>query len=468
MRHNPNSIPALERVNHRAPLFMAIAFAAFFAGQPLSLAATSLQQPTEKQVAEYTQSPEPQRVRLLILLSKTGQHELASQLLADYPLQDQFAHNRTLYIEGLILKARKDYTGASTKFRAALADDPKLTLVRSELAQTLVILEQDDSAMHHLKLLAADAPNEESAAGVRAFIDQVDERRPYKINGYVSLAPSTNVNNGSNHQSVYSPFWQSNVSIDQSSQKTSGFGAAAGTNVAYSKRLGNDFSFVAGANGEARIYTDHDFNAYALSQSAELRFMLERGYLGIGGVASQSLKNDEIGLSYVAYGPRLSARYNVTTKDSVSASLVHEWRNYIDSNSNDGTAILLNGAWSHAIDSSFNITVFGGFDRVDVETAQFSFDTYSGGLNIYKELPMGITTSLSGEVRQSDFEGYYGLAGDYRDDTRLIGSATLTKRDLNIMGFAPSLGYTYVNNASNIANYDYDSHAVDFRLTKDF
>lgn len=458
----------MERVKHRAPLLFSIALATAFAGQPLSLAATSQQQPTEKQIAEYTQSPEPQRVRLLILLSKTGQHELAAQLLADYPLQDQFANNRTLYIEGLILKARKDYTGAATKFRAALADDPKLTLVRSELAQTLVILEQDDSAMHHLKLLAADAPNEQSAADVRAFIDQVDERRPYKLNGYVSLAPSTNVNNGSNHQNVYSPFFQSNVSIDKSSQKTSGFGAATGANIAYSKRLGNNFTFVAGANGEARVYTDHDFNSYGLSQSAELRYMLERGYLGLGGVASQSLKNDEIGLSYLAYGPRLSARYNVTAKDSVSSSIVHEWRDYTDSNSNDGTAILFNAAWSHAIDSSFNITVFGGFDRVDVETAQFSFDTYSGGLNIYKELPLGITTSLNGEVRVSDFEGYYALAGDYRDDTRMIGSATLTKRDFNILGFAPSLAYTYVNNFSNIANYDYDSHAVDFRLTKDF
>ena len=55
-----------------------------------------------------------------------------------------------------------------------------------------------------------------------------------------------------------------------------------------------------------------------------------------------------------------------------------------------------------------------------------------------------------------------------RTDQRYTGSATLTKRDWNWFGFAPSLNYTYVRNVSNIDLYDYDSHSVDFRLTKDF
>jgi len=38
----------------------------------------------------------------------------------------------------------------------------------------------------------------------------------------------------------------------------------------------------------------------------------------------------------------------------------------------------------------------------------------------------------------------------------------------NWAGFAPSLNYTYLRNFSNISLYDYDSHALDFRLTKDF
>ena len=58
-------------------------------------------------------------------------------------------------------------------------------------------LDEDDSAKHHLNLLMAEAPNEYEAEGIRSFIDTIDARRPFTFNAYVSVAPSTNVNNGS-------------------------------------------------------------------------------------------------------------------------------------------------------------------------------------------------------------------------------------------------------------------------------
>jgi hypothetical protein len=60
------------------------------------------------------------------------------------------------------------------------------------------------------------------------------------------------------------------------------------------------------------------------------------------------------------------------------------------------------------------------------------------------------------------------VAGVVRKDTRLIGSVALTKRDFNIWGYAPAIEYTYVHNDSNISLYEFDSHAIDFRLSKDF
>lgn len=424
--------------------------------------------PSPQQEQAYANATDVERVKLLIMLAKTGNADLAETMLHRYPLEGKYAANRTLYIEGLILSARRDYTGAVEKYRTALADDPKLTLVRSELAQTLVVLGEDDSAKHHLELLEADAPSEQDAAGIRAFIDQVDAKRPYKINAYISAAPSTNVNNGSRHATVYVPAFGSDFKIDDQSRKTSGIGVATGFNAGYSKRLGNDFSFVAAANGEARVYTDKDFNAYSLSQSVELRYLMQRGYLGLGAVASESLKNDEIGLGYYSYGPRASFSVNVSPRDELFTSVVHEWRDYVDSATSDGTALMVDAAWTHAFNSSFNVTLSGGYDRIKTQVDMNSYHTWSGGLSVYKELPKGITATLSGEVRASDFDAMNFMAGKTRKDTRLIGSIALTKRDLDLFGFAPSLEYTYTDNLSNISLFDYDSHAVDFRLTKDF
>jgi thioredoxin-like negative regulator of GroEL len=173
--------------------------ACLLAGPALSAGTAEL---TAEQVEDYERVDDSQRVKLLIHLAISGRQDLAETLLSRYPLQGKHAANRTLFIQGLILKADGDLTGAAKKFRSSLADDPKLTLVRAELAKTLVELEQDDSATHHLRLLAADAPTEQDAAGIRAFVDKVDARRPYRFNAYIAAAPSSNVNNGSSHSTV--------------------------------------------------------------------------------------------------------------------------------------------------------------------------------------------------------------------------------------------------------------------------
>jgi tetratricopeptide (TPR) repeat protein len=424
--------------------------------------------PSPQQISEYEASSEKTRVRLLIQLAKSGQHELAAVLLKRYPLTGKFASNRQLFIEGLILYGRGNLTGAVKNYRKALADDPSLTLVRAELAQTLFELQDDDSAKHHLNLLMAEAPNEQAAQGIRSFIDTIDARRPFTFNAYVSVAPSTNVNNGSSNKTVYSPVFGGNLDIDSASQKKSGIGFSTGLSAGYSHRLGNDFSAVLGAGVDARIYNDSDFNSYSASQSAELRYLISGGFLGAGMVASENLKNDEIGLSYYSYGPRVSLQKAISPRNRINLSSVYEWRNYPDTPASDGTALMIDGAWNHAFDSSLNATLNGGYDHIKSELDFTSYKTYSGGLGIYKELPKGITVNLNGEFRFSDFDGMHPIAGVVRKDKRWTGSVTLTKRDLNIWGYAPAIEYTYIHNDSNISLYQFDSHEVDFRLSKDF
>ena len=433
-----------------------------------ALLASAPAKPTPQQTAEYEASDEPTRVKLLIKLAKSGQQDLAEMLLQRYPLTGKFSKNRQLFIEGLILHARGNLTGATKKYRAALADDPSLTLVRAELAETLFELQEDDSAKHHLNLLMAEAPNESEAQGIRSFIDTIDARRPFTFNAYVSAAPSTNVNNGSSNKTIYAPLWGVNMDIDPSSQKQSGIGFSTGLSAGYSHRLGNDFSVVLGGGVNATIYTDSSFNTYGTSQSAEMRYLITDGYLGAGMVASENLKNDKIGLSYYSYGPRISLQKAISPRDRVNLSAVYEWRNYPDTPTTDGTALLTNGSWNHAFDSSMNATLNAGYDHIISELDFISYKTYSGGIGLYKELPKGITVNLNGELRLSDFDGIHPFALVTRKDTRLTGTVALTKRDFNIWGYAPAIEYTYVHNDSNIALYQFDSHAVDFRLSKDF
>lgn len=449
-------------------VFCALSFLLFASATTL---AAKVVEPSPQQIAEYEASTESTRVKLLINLAKSGQHDLAEALLKRYPLTGPFGRNRQLFVEGLVLKARGNLTGAAKNYRAALADDPNLTLVRAELAQTLFQLEEDDSAKHHLNLLMAEAPNEYEAQGIRSFIDTIDARRPFTFNAYVSVAPSTNVNNGSSNKTIYAPLWGVDMDIDDISREQSGIGFSTGLSAGYSHRLGNDFSVVLGGGINASVYTDDDYNRYGASQSAELRYLLTGGFLGAGLVTSQNYSYDIYAQDhefYYSYGPRVSLQKAISPQNRLNLSSVYEWRDYEIGSSSNGTALMVDGSWNHAFDSSLTASLGAGYDRIKTEIDFTSYETYSGRFGLYRELPKGITVDLNGEVRFSEFDAMHPIAGVTRKDTRLTGTVALTKRDFNIWGYAPSLEYTYVYNDSNISLYEFDSHALDFRLSKDF
>jgi hypothetical protein len=276
------------------------------------------------------------------------------------------------------------------------------------------------------------------------------------------------VNNGSSNKTIYSPIFGADLDIDDESREQSGVGFSTGASAGYSHRLGNDFSVVLGGGINANIYTDSDYNSFIVSQSAELRYLLTGGFLGAGLVASENMKNDELGLSYYSYGPRVSLQKEVSAQDRLNLSSVYEWRNYSDYSESDGTALMIDGSWSHAFDSSLIASLSAGYDGIETGTDYNSFETYSGGFGFYKELPKGITVNLNGELRLSEFDAMHPIAGVVREDKRYMGSIAFTKRDFNIWGYAPAIEYTYIYNDSNISIFEFDSHAIDFKLSKDF
>ncbi len=418
------------------------------------------------QLAVFEQSTEAQQIRIMISLAKQGSAEEAEFLLQRYPLQGEHAQNRTLFIRGLVQKAKGELTAAAKTFRQALANDPKLTLVRSELAQTLYELEEDESAIHHLKLLQADAPDAATAAGIKAFIDTIDARTPFKFNAYIAAAPTSNVNSGSIRKSIFG-------GQDITNRRKSGVGAAVGTNASYSGRFGDDWFLIASGGIDARVYDRSEFNTLTVSEAIEARHLTDEGFIGFAAVASQSVDTDAEELDYLSYGPRLTFRHAIAGNGTFGGSALFEFRDYPDAAVQDSTALKLDANWTGHWDSTASITLSPGFTRVrtnDLSSVSFNFDydTLSLGVNGYKELTQGITLDAGLELQETRFTRHFANQMAKRKDSRLVGTISLTKRDLNIFGFAPSLSYTFTRNRSNYDFFDFNIHEVDLRLTKEF
>ena len=429
---------------------------------------------TAQNIAAYQAVDEDHRIRILIKLVGAGYVNAAELMLRQFPLQGPLAQNRTLYIEGMIAKQRGHLNLAATKFRAALANDPHLTLVRVELSKVLADLDENDSAKHHLKLLEAETQDPQQLASIRSFMQSLDARHPLTFSGFVSIAPSTNYNQGSSHTTVVSPGLSgiNGVSpvgtIAPNSQAQSGVGINAGVNVGFTHRLNDDLQAVLAASLSSTFYPSINAVSVSASQSGELRYLIRDGYLGLGGVASESADPINLSLGYISYGPRVSLSKLLTPRDQLTASAIYEWRNYNTSPTSNGNALIVNGVLTHALDSTANIAFLGGYEHVTQQMAFNSYQDVTLGLGFYKELPSGITLQGQGTARFAGFDDVNPLQGFTRQDQNLTGSVTVTKRDWNLFGFAPSVNYTYTRNFSNISLFDFDSHNVDFRLTKNF
>ena len=429
---------------------------------------------TASDTAAFEAADQNQRTRILIQLTQAGYIDTADMMLHRYPLQGPTALNRTLFLEGVILEKRGDNRGAAAKFRSALANDPQLTLVRAELAYVLARMNETESAKHHLMLLRGAIDDPETRAGVQSFINSLDASRPFHFSGYVSLAPSTNINQGSSHDTVYSPGLGGVDGLDPvgtispNSRKQSGVGISAGGSVGYVRPIGRSMQAVFAAGASSTYYPMVNETSFGLSQSAELRWLNPNGYFGAGAVAQEGVDPRTVSVNYKAYGPRVSMLRQISPRDQLSADITYQWRDYGTGSAANGTSLSFSSIWTHALDAGSNIAFLVGVDRVEQQLDFNSYRDGSIGAGFYKEMRHGLTVEGQASARYALFNAENPFTSTTRQDTALTGSLTFTKRDWNWAGFAPSLNYTYLRNFSNISLYDYDSHALDFRLTKDF
>ena len=459
------------RVFGRALLCCAALYAAsLLLWAPDTQAATA----TSAEEAYYESLPEAMKVRALINLARTGRHELAASLLESHPLTGPFAENRTLFVEGLIEKARGNLQAAVDKFRAALASDPKLTLVRAELSMTLHMMGEDDSAKHHLELLMGAAPTAKDARDIRSFIDAIDDARPFRMSAYISLAPSTNINRGTTNDEILPGF-----QIDDASKEQSGIGITAGVNMAYTKHLSDRLDAVVGGGIHAVQYEDNDFDQVLFSETIELRHLLDTGYLGLGAVAAQSLGgefadftslNDFSGeIATTSIGPRISFLHRFTPALAYNGSLMLLRQDFEEEYRN-GWRVNADGKLTRVFASDLTGFVSGGIERgLTDDRKDLEYWAFYGGVGVYKELSWGVSTTAEIEARYERYDDIFSpWIPETREDWQIDTTVNLWKRDWNFYGYSPAIEYRYTWNDSNIAFYEYDSHTVDIRLTKDF
>ncbi|MGR3501521.1 surface lipoprotein assembly modifier [Pseudaestuariivita sp.] len=371
---------------------------------------------------------------------------------------------RVAYVDGLAASAEGRDAEAVEIYRAVLAQRPELDLVRIALTQALARLQLYDTARVQAERLIAAGVDDRLDGQLSGLLRALDEQRPVTARGYVSLLPSTNINNGSDRKTV--AFGNLTGRIPKESRKTSGLGFAAGGQLAFRAQMDPRHAVI----GVADLRVEHYPSIERTNTSGQLSFGIERrvarGDVLVRALAGGSMVDGDRTYRYHGLGLEANLR------------LGDRWRLYVGPEYRyerfDGAP----GDEGHYLNVPVQLDRFGGPDRfvryiagVAVgrkEEERFSFDEARLGLGYFREFPLGVSAYVEGTVAKRRYKGLYPGLDEAREDERLILSLTLTKRDLVVAGFAPQMTLRTQRNKSNAAFNDTSSSSVDLRLTRDF
>lgn len=409
--------------------------------------------------AAVTATAATPQYQTLIAAINAGQFDAARAIAHDTGRTEAARAVNLAFVEALILKRQGRLQEAAAAFRAILAENPRFERVRAELAHTLYLMGDDVAADHQFSVLAAAASTSSQRDFYNRFLSAIDSRRPFTWDAFVSLAPNSNLNGGTDDGTVLVggvPF--------TGEKRRSGVGLNYGASGAYRLDLGDTRALIFGASIAGKTYTDHTFDSTTLQGFTEISRDVDGWRLGIGLGGEWRLAGWESARWGV--GPQVSARRSFGRAGTLLATA--SWRAYTYQTDTvfNGSELTMALRHEYAINSATTIALGGAFIRRDTTLAAHDYTAIRPSIELFREFANGLIgdLSLSYEMRRHD--GDYFLLAEPRHDEILTTSAGVTFRKLAWHGFAPRLEYTFEMYNSNSEHGDTISHGIGLTLTK--
>lgn len=403
-------------------------------------------------------------LRLTKALIATGRMDEARAVIRSWQPGDSGYERRVLFVEGLIAAAEGDHRRAVAIYRKILAGRADLDSVRIELTKSLFMLQDDDAARAQAERLVAAGVDDRIGGTMSTLLKVLDARRPLRFRGYVSLLPSTNINNGTDRSTV--PLGDIDLTIDDAARRKSGIGALLGGEVIYRQSFAPGAAFVGTVGATGRFYPRIDRSLVTVDASAGIEKDFGKARLLASAIAGGGMTDLSEDLRYT--GGRLELTMNPWPLWRLFGSTTVRYEK-------DRKTVANSGWWGSStlyadrmIGPSRFVRMIAGVSAARKDLERFSYDEVLGGIGFYNEFPYGVTAYTQATVAGRRYRDDYPGISEARRDTRATAQIVITKRDLSIVGFAPQLAYTFERNFSNVAFYDTTRHDVELRWTKDF
>ncbi len=380
------------------------------------------------------------------------------------PPNDRAKFNATerAFLRGRIAFGHGDYKTAIKYYEAILAQHPEAVRVRLELARSLLMDGKYDRAQRHFELvLAGDIPKN-VAANINRFLDQIRAQRTWRFRANAAIAPDTNINNATDSQTV--DIFGLPFSLGEDARRNSGIGIFTSGGVEYRPKLSDTTRLLTNLQIQRTEYRGGDFDDMIVSGNLGPEMNYGRVVLGVSGVGFRRWYGNR------GYNSGVGAQFNisgrVTQTFGLGLTVLAEDIHYDLDPTHSGPLLSTIISAFFSLTPASSIRPYIGLNR-EFANASFQRNTaYRVGFEYYRELPWGITLSVSPDFVIRPFDEMQPAFGITRHDRLYEVSTEIVKRDFKVLGFAPYVDYTFTHNHSNISLYKFSRHRIGFGFTR--
>ena len=375
------------------------------------------------------------------------------------------------FLSGFVAVEKGDLGTAIKDFRAILATDPHQTRVRLELARALMLKGKNGSADYHFRLAAQDDNlPPDIVATIRTARGVLRSQRKWNFNLDFGIAPDSNISNGTAAQSIDVAFGTQTVplTLDPAARARSGTGQTAGVSGGVRLTLADKLSLLIDADGQVINYAGTAFDDIAaqVSVGPELR-LSNKTSISVQATGAHRWFGGK--RANLAGGIKASVEHVISDKERIGFQLDARRTDSGFSRQFSGWQLGGYATYERVVSKSMiaSASVFARRDALNDASAS----SYEVGANIGigGELPHGITAGVSAGASRAVFDAPVRLFSDSpRKDWRLNARVNVGLRSIRVLGFSPSVTYTYAKNASSLTLYKSERHRVRFALARYF
>lgn len=371
------------------------------------------------------------------------------RLAPGYKLQSGF-------LNGLIASRTGDYASAASQFMAILADDPRQTRVRLELAQALLALKKTASADRQLRIAQQDADlPQQIARTIRTARDTIRSGRAWRLDINVGIAPDTNINNATSANAITILLGDAayQAELNDEAKAHSGVGETAQLSTGLRLPIADRVSALAELDANGTNYSGSQFDDYSAQAAAGAEYRLTpTSSVSLEGVYARRWFGGHPITEQI--GGRTGGQAVIGTRDRFGYQIDVRHTHAFFDRGYDGWQGGVFATLEHTVARTI-VASAGPFVRREwLREAAFSSTEFGGNVGIGGELRYGFNVGASLGVSRAIFDAPLPIFGPTpRRDNRLVVRTTLGNRKIRAFGFSPQVNWTYNRIDSSLGLY---------------